>query len=103
MAKTKTKRKEEEEAKKKQKKQQQQKQQDTNHTKFAVSSLLSAGTVRDFDVSSVVVTVSGQEGREEIMGTQFRSKTSGQEGGESCLAVLGLALEGESCFSVCLS
>ena len=101
MAKTKTKRKEEEEAKKKQKKQRQK--QDTNHTKFAVSSLLSAGTVRDFDVSSVVVTVSGQEGREEIMGTQFRSKTSGQEGGESCLAVLGLALEGESCFSVCLA
>ena len=51
----------------------------------------------------MVVTVSGQEGREEIMGTQFRSKTSGQEGGESCLAVLGLALEGESCFGVCLS
>ena len=42
--------KEEEEAK-------QQQQQDTNHTKFAVGSLLSAGTVRDFDVSSVVVTV----------------------------------------------
>ena len=71
--------KEEEEAK-----QQQQQQQDTNHTKFAVGSLLSAGTVRDFDVGSVVVTVSGQEGREEIMGTRFRSKTSGQEGGESC-------------------